>query len=304
MTTRTKARGIERLFEGWGAGVAVLLIAGSAMVLALPRAVAPEDLPAPIVDGVALAETMARDDALARGAVEDQLDVDVRAVGREVRAYNRAAAEGDEGALVAARVALGEAARKALRQGAEPLRALRAYQMARFVDEVDRWQRSGEVSDELLELGGDFMQAAARNRWCHEGRLVARERELRTLFKKRWNDVVGLRGEAFDLTLDEDRVRFGFLLAYPFRQAVGGAEGRLAEVLDHQQRLRLIDRLAARDPSYPADLARGVVHFQLGHHPAATEAFRRHLEAHPDGPYTLRAQNHLKAALDRAALGL
>jgi hypothetical protein len=30
------------------------------------------------------------------------------------------------------------------------------------------------------------------------------------------------------------------------------------------------------------------------------EAFRRHLEIAPDGPYALRAQNYLRAALGRA----
>jgi hypothetical protein len=301
VTKQTKARSFKRLYDGWGAGVAVLLIAGSSMVLALPRPVAPEDLPSPLVDSRALRDTMASDDLLARGAVEERLDVDVRAVGREVRAYNLAAAEGDERALVATRAALSVAVTKAWRHGAEQLLALRAYQTVRFVAEIARWQESGAISAELLELGGDFVNTVARNRWCLDGRLVVGERELRALFKKRWNDVVGLRGDAFELTLDEDRVRYGFLLTHPFRQAVGRGDERLAEVLDQQQRLRLVDRLAERDPSYPANLARGVVFYRLGNYPLATEAFRRHLDAHPNGPYTLRARNHLKAALDRAA---
>jgi len=40
--------------------------------------------------------------------------------------------------------------------------------------------------------------------------------------------------------------------------------------------------------------------YQLQRYPLAVEEFRRHLDASPDGPYTLRAQNYLRAALERA----
>ena len=63
-------------------------------------------------------------------------------------------------------------------------------------------------------------------------------------------------------------------------------------------------KLAARDPSYPAAFARGVLLFRMQRFGPATEAFRNHLEASPDGPYALRAQNHFKAALDRNRQGL
>jgi hypothetical protein len=65
--------------------------------------------------------------------------------------------------------------------------------------------------------------------------------------------------------------------------------------------MRKIEELAAVDPSYPADLARGVVLYGLHRYAASTELFRRHLDVHPDGPFTLRAQNYLKASLARAA---
>jgi hypothetical protein len=41
-----------------------------------------------------------------------------------------------------------------------------------------------------------------------------------------------------------------------------------------------------------------VLSFWLGQPERAAEHFRHHLERQPDGPYTLRAQNYLKAALD------
>jgi len=67
-----------------------------------------------------------------------------------------------------------------------------------------------------------------------------------------------------------------------------------------QYRLKKLDELAAVDPSFPVHLARGVVLYQLQRYPLAVEAFRRHLERAPDGPFTLRAQNYLRAALGRA----
>ena len=41
--------------------------------------------------------------------------------------------------------------------------------------------------------------------------------------------------------------------------------------------MKKIEELAALDPSYPADLARGVVLYRLARYPAAVEKFRRHL---------------------------
>ena len=46
----------------------------------------------PLVDGQALATIEARDDDRSQAVQQTPLDADVRAVGREVRAYNRAAA--------------------------------------------------------------------------------------------------------------------------------------------------------------------------------------------------------------------
>jgi tetratricopeptide (TPR) repeat protein len=68
-----------------------------------------------------------------------------------------------------------------------------------------------------------------------------------------------------------------------------------------QYRLKKIDEIAALDPAYPSDLARGIVLYRLGRFLPAVQAFRRHLEASPDGPFTLRARGYLRAALGRAS---
>jgi tetratricopeptide (TPR) repeat protein len=283
----------------------VLVLAGSAIILGLPRAVQPELLPEVVVDRAALAAIAARDAALASQAEETRLDVDIRAVGTEFRAYNRAAAEDDETRLAEVRDRISRVAVTAIKLSPEALATLRAYQLERFLVEVARWQKDGTVSDELLELSGDFVDALRRNRWCHgkERELIADEHVLRVLWKKRWNDVTGVRGPLFDLSVDEDRLRYGFLVQHPFQRRSDvlhpGFTPKAEELYAQKARLGAIERLSQIDPSYPAHVARGVVLYRMGNYAEAAEAFRLHLFANPDGPYTLLVNNYLKAALDR-----
>jgi TolA-binding protein len=51
------------------------------------------------------------------------------------------------------------------------------------------------------------------------------------------------------------------------------------------------------DPTYPAAYALGIAHFRRGAYPASAQAFRDWVDAHPEGPYALRAKNFLRAAL-------
>jgi hypothetical protein len=297
--------GFRRHLDGWQGGVIVLVLAGSAILLGVPRSVAPEEIPMPRWDAFALAAGMAADDTLAHQAQDTELDVDVRTLGREMRAYNLVAAAGKVDELVQARARLAEAAVPALLRSMTQVRALRAWQMRSFLGELRRWQETGEETEELRALGGDFLSMARRNAWCvGERRLVVDERVLRVLFKKRWNDVASVRTPELGLTLEEDRLRYGFLLEHPFRgptRVVGAPVDARVEAFERgRARLETVERLRERDPDYPADLARGVIEFGLGRYPVAAEAFRRHLEARPDGPWTLRARNHLKAALDRS----
>ncbi len=308
MGRHIKAQGLQRHLDGWQAGVVVVLLAGSAILLAVPRGVAPSQIPPPVVDGQALSVIEARDDDRSQAVQQVPLDVDVRAVGREVRAYNRAAAADQEQELIEARRRIVRATAVALRHNAEPLLKLRAYQMRRFIAELSRWQANGIETDELTALGGDWVRMLHRNRWCRGGTrdLVMSRRVLRVLFKKRWNEITGLRQGPFELTVDEDRLRYGFLIDHPFvrdKQASLPTQGRLAHIRRGTARLRMIEKLAERDPAYHAQLARGVVLYRLERYAASGEAFRSHLQAHPNGPHTLRAQNYLKAALDRLRSG-
>lgn len=303
MTARTKGVGWKRHLEGWQAGAIILLLAGSAIILSTPRGAIPVTPPAPSVDNAAVAAIMTADDQWAIGATARPLDVDVRAVGDQIRAYNVAASQKDEAGVQDARARLLEASQKALVRSKEELLMLRAYHTKRFVEELRQWQRDGAASDELAALSGDFVDTLARNAWCvSERELLMTEPELRVLFKKRWNDITGLRGPSFDLSVDEDRMRFGFLLRHPFRDQRSAPEGsRIAIAQRANAQMAVIEKLVTLDPGYPVDIARGVVLFQQQRFAAAGEHFRRHLAAHPDGPHTLRVRNYLKAALDLAA---
>jgi hypothetical protein len=299
VSASTKVRGWKRHLDGWQAGAILVVIAGSAILLGIPRSVRPERPPAPQLDVGAILATMKADDRQALSAEAIELDVDVRAVGRELRAYNLAAASKDELSVQDARRRLLEVSRTALARSTEQLLMLRAYQMKRFISELEGWQNDGSESDELRALGGDFVSTLARNRWCSSGRrLLLSTRELRILFKKRWNDITGLHGPSFDLTRDENLARFAFLLRHPFRRGDLAGLPRRAAAQRSSAQLQVIEKLAAIDTAYPVDLARGVVFFRNGLYTRAGERFRRHLAAHPDGAHTLRARNYLKAALE------
>ncbi|WP_437303572.1 hypothetical protein [Sorangium sp. So ce388] len=248
-------------------------------------------------------------------------------------------ADHTEAELLAARKRVLDAVGPALAQGDEAVLRLRAYQLSSFIREVRRFESTGEESGELRELGGDFLGLLRRSGWLKRGdarsrgggeaRRVAMDGAvLGVLFKKRWDAIVGIQREPFGLALDEERALFKFLLSHPVSVARGGdlaappadeAAARPTQASEpgprspaaslrdaearrtaEQYRLKKIDELAALDPSYPRHLARGVALYRLGKFVQSADAFRSHLDEHPDGAHTLRAQNYLRAALERA----
>ncbi len=297
------SRGIGRHLEGWQPGLVAVFFAGSVALLAVPRSVPPTDLPVPLALPNELAEAAAKDDARARAAELRPLDADVRALGSLLRAFGRADARGDDALLAELRGRIGPAAGRARAQGDEALLSLRAYQLRSFLREVRSFVTTGDISPDLLELGGPFADVLTRNGWC-EGRppcvLHMDEHALRASFKLRWNEISGLSGETFALGLDEQRALFGFLLAHPPSRVGERPETLWSEHDRATFLLRKIDELSALDPSYPREFARGVVRYRKGEHGRAAEHFATYLELSPDGPYTLRAQNHLRAALERS----
>jgi hypothetical protein len=308
--------GFSRHFEGWQPGLLAIFLAGSSALIAVPRSVDASLLPEPSLSPRALAAAAQADDALAaQAAVEAEagarLDFDVRALGSAIRAYGVADAEGNDTEIVVARQRVAEAAKRARLHGEEPLAKLRAFQLEAFLRALRHWEARGIELPELRELGGGFVAMAARNDWIDDGLVALDGATRRALFKKRWNELTLLRGERLDLSLDEQRVLYRFLLRRPPREDLDSAAAprpprglkasERGAYFAEQYRMRKIDELAALDPTYPADFARGVVLYRLRRSTLSAEMFRRHLEAHPDGPLTLRAQNHLRAALGRVA---
>ncbi len=272
------------------------------------------EIPEPAVRPDALAAGLRADAARARTIAEraerGDLDYDVRALGDAVRAFGRAEAEGDDAGLERAHRRTIEAAHGAIAREPDAVLGLRAYQTRAFLAEVRAFERTGVASADLAELGGPFARSLVAYRWYDEDerRVLPDDAALRALYKKRWNELTGLTGPAFALSLDEQRALLRFLIAHPALAGAklgpgAGAEARrtralLDEVIANERRIEKIRELARVDPTFPGALAEGVVLFRLGRYEAAAVAFERHLAAFPDGPWTLRARNYLKAALE------
>ncbi len=297
-----KKKGFSRHLEGWQPGLVAVGIAGLVAALVVPRSVPPEELPLPSLRPADLAAARAIDRRRAELAEAEPLDVDVRALGSAIRAYGRADDEGDESAAVSAKAAVVRAALSP-HVDAESLLRLRAYQLEHFLAGLRRWEATGERSDDFIELGGGFSRMVERNGWC-EGtpcrNLLLDEDARRATFKKRWNEIVGTQREALALSLDEQRALYAFFFQHPvpLRGSVEDLDGAALAHQKNQFLLRKIDDFASIDGAYPSSFARGVVLFRMGRYPLAVEAFRRHLDGSVDGPWALRAQNHLRAALE------
>lgn len=285
-------------------------------VLLVPRRAEPEGVPLPLPDAASLARTGATDHALAEKARREPLSAAVRALGSAVRAFHTLEAhDADARQLYKARGAVDESLVDALRGGSEPLLELRALQLEGFLDEVRRFEATGEQSDELAALAGAFVRSMTLEGWVQGHHVVADDAALRALFKNMWNGFLGpeVRLE-FAPTLDEQRALYAFYLSHPhpsrsMRDAIEAARRGARDAKDcaalaqaeraavESWRLEHIERLRAIDPSYPADYARGVASYGRGDYVASSKAFRAWLMQHPEGPLALRAKNYLRAAV-------
>ncbi len=273
-------------------------------------------MPLPLPDAASLARTAAADHALAEKARREPLSGAVRALGSAVRAFHTLEAhDADAKQLYEARGAVDDALVEALREGSGPLLELRALQLEGFLDEVQRFESTGEQSDELAALAGAFVRSMTLEGWVTGHHVVADEPALRALYKNMWNGFLGneVRGE-FVPSLDEQRALYAFYLSHPhpsrgMRDAIVAARrgardakdcaalDQAERVADEAWRLEHIERLRTIDPSYPADYARGVASYGRGDYAASAKAFRAWLTDHPEGPLALRAKNYLRAAV-------
>ncbi|HEX6273258.1 MAG TPA: hypothetical protein VFZ53_09465 [Polyangiaceae bacterium] len=266
-----------------------------AAALAAPRATEPDVLPLPLPDRSVLGRVKAASEARAEEARSRGLSYDVRAVGEAIRRCGAATIEG-QGVPDAAIGEVRMAVKRALDLRSERgLVGLLALQTELFVAATHAFEKSGKQGGalrELGELGGDFVAMANQNGWLERGRFVLDDDERAALFRVRWTELTGLREKAeFAPTLDEYRAYYTLYL----RKLDGASRDR------SERAFAVVRALEKRDPAYPGTFARGVLYYRAGLFQEAAEAFSAHLARHPDGPWTLRAKNHVLAALAHGA---
>jgi hypothetical protein len=285
-------------FDGWQPGLLAVLVAWSAAVLVVPRPAPPRELPEPLVAPADLGRIRASQAALSRAAQAHLPDA-LRALGGAVRRLGRAEASRDATAMGAARRDIEERMMSISGSARGRILELRAYQADAFVAAVRRWEATGEIDDDFVELGGDLVGALRRAGWCSEEsgrpRVAMDDDELGVAYRKRWNVAVGAP-EGAHVSLAEERLLFAFAIRHPRQEADLGGDAHARAGFGASAMLRRIDEHAKVDPDYPAELARGVIHYHAGNYSRAVVSFQRFREAHPDGPYAARAASYARAA--------
>lgn len=287
----TERRGLSRHLEGWQPALVSLAIAFMGALLFVPRAVAPELIPLPHVDARETRRQNGADRALAERALHEDLPFIVRALGEAVRGYGAAEHDGRSNDSLKKLLEIRGLTRNARKQhGDDPLHRLRAVETEMFLRALDEWEHGVDRRTEIAELGGAFLEKARASGWLEGDRkLVATEAERRALFQLRWVEMTGLRADpAFAPTANQLRIYYRFLLEHPDKSA------------GNDDSLRTIAAVEKLDLDYPGNFARGVVYYRAGYFTNAARAFEAHLAKHPDGPWRLRAQNHLLAAAQRS----
>lgn len=291
-----KPTGAKRHFDGWQLGLLSLCIAGLALALALPRRAEPSDLPVPKIDPVRVADILRDQTERAQRVRETPLPFEVRAVGEALRGFSAASFTLDDDPAVAGSQLVRTAARALAAHGEDRLLDLRAIQTELFLNSLRRWEGGAPAGDELRELAGNFVEKATQSGWVDAtGRLTLSAVERVVLFRIRWGMLTGL-GNTFPFkpSLTDWRVYYRFLLDHPEGSLTSSAPARRARQLTYATALGKLD------PEFPAELAEGVILYQLGRYPEARRAFQAHLTAHPSGRYTLRARNYWLSSASRS----
>jgi hypothetical protein len=279
---------LKRHLTGWQLAIAALGTALGGVALALPRPVAPGELPLPTVDRVELGESDAQARELVRAAESKPLPFLVRAAGEAFRRFGKAETEHDESEALAQASDFSQRVAEARKQyGDVSVLTLRAVQAELF----SRAVRESKARD-LEELGGAAF--AERSSTREASRATLRDDELRSLFSMRWTRLSGtLSTRPFMPTLNEWRLYYRTLIAH----AELARAGRESDpVTDAMALARCIDALVRHDQDYPKLLALGIVEHWKGRYDAAEALFAAHLEAERGGPWRLRTQNYLIAA--------
>ena len=284
-------RDLKHHLKGWQLAIAALGTALGGVAVALPRPVAPRELPLPVVDRVELGEADARAREWVRAAESQPLPFLVRAAGESFRRFGKAEADHDEseGMIQAKDFALRIVEAQKM-HGDGPVLSLRAVQAELFCRAVREWNEK-----DLEELGGAAFGKHSPTRAL--SRATLRDDELRSLFTMRWTRLSGtLSRRPFSPTLNEWRLYYRTLLAH----AELTRDGRESDpVTDAMGLARIVDALVKHDPDYPQLLALGIIEHWTGRYDDAEALLAAHLEGHRTGPWRLRAQGYLLAARRR-----
>jgi hypothetical protein len=285
-------------------------------VLQMPRASTPDLLPLPVVRVSALEAAMDRDRARAAHARATPLPYEARDLGGAIRELFTLQAKGAEHEEVFhARQAIDRRIAAALEKGPEDVLALRAVQLDGFLTEVRAFETTGKVSTELEALGGGFITHVRNAGWTRGNHVLLSEAERRAAYKLAWNAAAQLEAHpAFVLSLDETRALYTLYLTRPHpgeadraqleAQRRGATTPQECALIEQRERIAAeawrtdkVRRLVALDPAYPGSYALGVQFYKAGDIRRSQEQFREHIKKSPDGPWSLRARNHLIATM-------
>lgn len=302
-----------------GSGLAAVPLASALLVGALifPRSTEPTDVPLPLVNQSVIDRIDAEERAMLDGHRQTPLAPELRILGTALRNFFRVqVVDRQEVVLAQARVDVDRAGREAFAaHGHAGLRALRAAQVESFLAAVRDFEVTGEVSDELTATGGSFVARMGEVGWVRQGRVLMDQETLRVAYRAMWNGALGVSKEpALALSLDEERVLYKFYLQNPHasegmfpvlaqlrKKATDEASCRVFADRERESRelwrVDKIRRISSIDASYPEKYALGVAFYRAGDYAQSAQAFRDWLQQHPTGPYTQRAQNHLRMVM-------
>jgi hypothetical protein len=290
-------------FKGWQVGLAIIFTAILSFAVVTPRPAMPEEIPLPIPRHGALKQLFQEESRRASLAVQQELPFETRQVGEYFRQVGLATAADDPTQLEHFQRLINSRIRESNARPEESWLRLRAYQTQDFLRELENFERTGIESSGLQELGGDFVRVARQAGWIRSQgsrqKLLIDEDIRRILFRKRWNDILGIKTSAFAISLDEQRAWHAFLFSHPIVPITPGFDERLRQRKADEYTLRKVTAYGPIDPHYPTDYARGLLLLRLDQYDTAVLSFVKYLENNPDGPHTLRVRNSLRYAQER-----
>jgi len=296
-------RPASKLLEGWQAGLVVIVVALLSAIVAVPRPVVAEDIPYPVPNRRILSRISQIEETRARALAIERPNYDVRALGDALRAYGLVDAGGETDRAAQLLRAVQLDVPNALRAGEQAVLGLRSYQLTLFLEALRQYESTGVETRELRELGGGFVAMAWRAGWVRKnsnGVSFIMEPAVReALFRKRWNEITGLKAAPFAPSLDEVRALYAFVLSHPIAQSPRGSPTLSPCRAANEYVLRKASELGQLDPEYPAPLAQAIVLLRLDRPREAVDALAHYVESEPGGRFTLRARNTLREAQER-----